>query len=282
MAQKIAVVNQKGGVAKTTTSINLAAGLAREGCRVLVVDTDPQSDTTLGCGLDPEVLPHSLFNLLESVVEDRQYDTQTAIYHHTEGFDILPNTLDTGTLEVKMWAADLRETIFRRILLPVEKNYDYIILDCPPSLGIYTINSLTYADKVLVPSQPQHYAVKGINNLSKTVDKIKRIINPNLEIMGILITLERSNTNNDQLYEAMIREAFGSVYYVYPDSVPMETTVPESQSFGKSVFVHDPRGKAAAAYQQLVENVMRSTAKEEMGNATQFTRGASFARSNQI
>ena len=280
MAQKIAVVNQKGGVAKTTTSINLAAGLARENCRVLVVDTDPQSDTTLGCGIDPDVLPSSLFDLIKSVVEDRQYDTKEAIYHHTEGFDILPNTLDTGTLEVNMWAADLRETIFRRIISPVEKDYDYIILDCPPSLSIFTINALTMSDKVLIPSQPHHYATKGINNLSKTVDRIKRIINPELEIMGILITLERSNTNNDMFYGQMIREAFGAVYYVYPDSVPMATTVPESQSNGKSIFVYDPRGQAAEAYGKLVNDVIRSTAKEEMENATQFTRSASIKGSN--
>lgn len=266
MAKKIAVVNQKGGVAKTTTSINLSAGLAREGYRVLVVDTDPQSDTTMGCGIDPEALPNSLYDLILAATENRQFDTKSAIYHHTEGFDILPNTLDTGTLEINMWAAVSRETIIRRIIEPVNKDYDFIILDCPPSLGVFTINSLTAADKVLVPAQPAHYSVKGINNLSKTVDTIKRMVNPNLEIMGILITMERGNTNNDRRYGDFVRDAFGSIYYIYPDSIPLETTVPESQSVGKSIYTHDPRGKAAESYRRLVADVIRKSMKGEMKN----------------
>lgn len=194
--QTIALVNQKGGVGKSTTAVNLGIGLARQGKKVLLVDADSQGNLTEMLGWQqPDKLEHTLAYLLEKVICDEQLNMEDGILHHEEGVDLIPSNIELSGMEVVLVNTMSRETVLRTYLNEIKRQYDYILIDCSPSLGMITLNALTAADKVIIPVQAHFLPVKGLEQLLKTVNKVKRQLNPKLQIGGILLTMVEGRSN---------------------------------------------------------------------------------------
>ena len=193
----IAITNQKGGVGKTTTTVNLGVGLANMGKRVLLIDADPQGSLTVSLGIKkPDNLSVSLATVMQDVIEDRDTPDGSGIIHHEEGVDLLPSNIELSGLEVSLFNTMSRESILKGYLDTVKSKYDYVLIDCMPSLGMMTINALVAADSVLIPTQPNYLSTKGLNLLMRSVSRIKKQINPKLRIDGILLTMVDGRTNN--------------------------------------------------------------------------------------
>lgn len=191
----IAIVNQKGGVGKTTTTVNLGAGLVMEGKRILLIDGDPQGSLTISLGVkSPDNLDVSLATLMNDVINDRDFHEYDGIIRHEEGMDLLPSNIELSGMETMLFNVMSREYILRNYIETVRKNYDYVLIDCMPSLGMMTINALVAADSVIIPSQPNFLSTKGLDLLLRSISKIKRGINPDLKIDGILLTMVTENT----------------------------------------------------------------------------------------
>ncbi len=252
----IACVNQKGGVGKSVTSTNLGVGLARHGKRILVVDCDSQASQTVSLGWREDELSATLATLLANQLERRPCDPREAILHHTEGIDLLPASIALSGLELRMVNAMSREAMLRRLLEPLKVEYDFVILDCPPTLGMITVNALAAADGVIVPVQPEFLSVVGMTQLFETVAQVKQEINPGLQVEGVLITLANMRTTLARNSVEAIREAYGSHVRVYPVPIPYSVKVKEASSVGKSIFAYEGGGKAAAAYESLVREVL--------------------------
>ena len=228
-AQIIAVANQKGGVGKTTTCANLGIGLAQEGKKVLLIDGDPQGSLTISLGYDrPDSLPVTLSDMMGKVLTDTPILPGEGILHHAEGVDLMPANIELSGMEVSLVNAMSRETILRQYLQTVRDAYDVIILDCTPSLGMLTINALAAADEIIIPVQAQFLSIKGLEQLIRTISKVKRQINPGLSIAGILVTMADMRTNYAR----------------------------ETSAEGKSIYLHDPSGKVAAAYAALTRELV--------------------------
>ena len=194
--QTIALVNQKGGVGKSTTAVNLGIGLVRQGKKVLLVDADSQGNLTEMLGWQqPDKLEHTLSNLLEKVICDEPLNIEEGILHHEEGVDLIPSNIELSGMEVVLVNTMSRETVLRTYLNEIKRQYDYILIDCSPSLGMITLNALTAADKVIIPVQAHFLPVKGLEQLLKTVNKVKRQLNPKLQIGGILLTMVEGRSN---------------------------------------------------------------------------------------
>lgn len=232
----IAIANQKGGVGKTTTTFNLGVALAQEGKRVLLVDADPQGDLTTYMGVhDTDNIP-TLASLMECYIQDRNIDTDSAIIHHKENIDLLPTNLDLSAMEISLVTTMSREYTIKNCLSSIKDKYDYILIDCMPSLGMITINALASADKVIIPVQTQFLAAKGMGHLLKTVAKVKRSINPNLKIGGILLTLVDKRTKLSKETKQLLEENYGNIVKIYNTQIPSAVKVAESTSSGKSIF----------------------------------------------
>jgi chromosome partitioning protein len=204
----IAITNQKGGVAKTTSTVNLGVGLAMQGERVLLVDADPQASLTVSLGIkQPDELQVSLSTVMQAVVEDKPFPQNYGIIHHTESVDLLPANIELSSLEVSLFNTMSREYVLRSALEGVKKDYDYILIDCMPSLGMMTINALVAADSVLIPSQPNFLSTKGMNLLMRSISRVKKQINPKLRIDGVLLTMVDSRTNNAKAMSMRHRKA---------------------------------------------------------------------------
>lgn len=258
----IAVVNQKGGTGKTTTCENLGIGIALEGKKVLLIDTDPQASLTISLGFpNPDDLYPTLSDLLTKVIEEEAIKPKEGVIRHKEGVDLIPANIELSGLEVSLVNAMSRETILKQYVDTVKKEYDYVLLDCMPSLGMLTINALAAADKVLIPVQAQYLPAKGLEQLLQTINKVRRQINPKLRIEGVLLTMVDSRTNYGKDISTLIRETYGDKLKVFNTDIPRSVRAEEISAEGKSIFSHDPKGKVSEAYKILTKEVLKDGEK---------------------
>ena len=261
-ATVLAVVNQKGGTGKTTTCENLGVGLAQEGKKVLLVDVDPQGSLTISLGYPrPDDLDSTLSELMAKVMQETPLSPGEGILHHEEGVDLIPANISLSGIEVSLVNAMSRETILKQLMEPLKRQYDFILLDCMPSLGMLTVNALAAADNVLIPVQAQYLSANGLEQLLQTVSKVRRQINPRLRIEGILLTMVDGRTNYAKDISSLIRETYGSQIKVFATDIPHSVRAAEISAEGKSIFRHDPKGKVASAYRTLTKEVVQDAEK---------------------
>ncbi len=250
MAWTLAVVNQKGGVGKTTTAVNLATSLAQAGKRVLLLDCDPQGNATSGLG-QKEAVEQSVYDALTGGVPLADVLLKDA---GVPGLDLAPATIDLAGAEMEMFQELSRETILKKIIRPVEKDYQYILIDGPPSLGLLNVNILTAADAVLIPIQCEYYALEGISQLMDTVERVRHHLNPKLAIGMVILTMHDERINLSRQIVADVREFFGDA--VARTVIPRNVRLSEAPSFGQPIALYDPRSKGAVAYAELAQEVI--------------------------
>lgn len=256
-ASIIGIVNQKGGTGKTTTCVNLGIDLVHEGKRVLIADCDPQGSLTISLGYpQPDSLPVTLADLMGNVLSAIPIHPGDGVLHYEEGVDILPANIALAGMEVSLVNAMSRETTLKQVLANYSKDYDHILLDCSPSLGMLTINALTAADRIVIPVQAQYLSAKGVEQLLGTVARVKRNINHKLKIDGVLLTMVDSRTNNSKEIASLLRSTYGPKIKVFDTEIPRSVRAAEISAEGKSIFEHDPGGKVAAAYHALTKEVL--------------------------
>ena len=252
----IAIVNQKGGVGKTTTCANLGIGLARCGKKVLLIDADAQGSLTASLGyIQPDNLEHSLATVMGKIINDEPVTLGEGILHHKECTDLLPGNIELAGMEVTLVNAMSRESILKQYIDQVKQNYDYILIDCMPSLGMLTINALTAANSVLIPVQPQYLPIKGLEQLLKTIFKVKRQLNPTLAIDGILLTMVDTRSNYVKEIIQLLHETYDGKLNIFDNSIPLSVRASETSAEGTSIYVHDPHGKVSKAYELLTQEV---------------------------
>lgn len=258
----MAVVNQKGGTAKTTTVENLGIGLAKSGKKVLLVDVDPQASLTICLGYPrPDELEVSLADMLAGMINEQPVDISKGILHQKEGVDLIPSNIAMAGLEVALVNTMNRERVLKQFLERIKGNYDYVLLDCMPSLGMLTVNALVAADTTLIPVQANYLSAKGLEQLLQTINKVKRQINPKLRIEGILLTMVDSRTNYAKDISSLIRETYGSKIRIFNSVIPRSIRAAEISAEGKSIFAYDPKGKVAEAYQETTKEVLKNAEK---------------------
>ncbi len=250
MAWTMAVVNQKGGVGKTTTAVNLATSLAQAGKRVLLLDCDPQGNATSGLG-QKEAVEQSVYDALTGGVALADVLLKDA---GVPGLDLAPATIDLAGAEMEMFQELSRETILKKIIKPVEKDYQYILIDGPPSLGLLNVNILTAADAVLIPIQCEYYALEGISQLMDTVERVRQHLNPKLAIGMVILTMHDERINLSRQIVADVREFFGDA--VARTVIPRNVRLSEAPSFGQPIALYDPKSKGAVAYAELAQEVI--------------------------
>lgn len=254
----IAVANQKGGTGKTATTLSLGMALARNGQRVLLVDTDPQGDLTKSLGWkDPDALESpTLANHLNAMIEGAVLDPREGILSHDEGIDLMPANIELAGMEMPILMAMSREQLVNMWMSPLKARYDFIIFDCAPTLGIIPVNAFVASDSVLVPVSAEYLPASAMTGLLKTVGRVRRQINPFLEVEGILVTLSDSRNNLAHEIEQTIRERYGSTYRVFDTVIPRAVSAAEAPAASMSVFSYDGDGKVARAFERLAEEVL--------------------------
>lgn len=253
MGKAIAIFNQKGGVGKTTTNINLAACLANKGKKVLLLDIDPQGNTTSGLGIDKRNMEYSTYDLLI----EKDFDTPKAIIKTgTEGLDLIPASVSLSGAEVELVNVKGREKRLKKAMDKVKKKYDYIFIDCPPSLGLLTVNSLTAVDSVLIPIQCEFYALEGVAQLMNTIEIVKKNLNSKLEIEGVILSMFDGRTNLSIQVVEEVKKYFGKK--VYTTVIPRNVRLAEAPSYGLPIVEYDPRSTGAEAYREFAEEFLKS------------------------
>ena len=257
-ATTIAVINQKGGTGKTTTCENLGVGLAMEGKKVLLVDADPQGSLTVSMGWqDPDTLPITLSALMQKAMNDQCIPPGEGILHHAEGVDLIPANIELAGLEVALVNTMSREKVMKQVLENAKREYDYILIDCTPSLGMLTVNALAAADNVIIPVQAAYLPVKGLQQLIKTIGRVKKQLNPKLKIEGILLTMVDNRTNYARDISLMVYDTYSASIKVFGTEIPMSVRASEVSVEGGSIYSYDPKGKAAFAYMALTKEVLK-------------------------
>jgi chromosome partitioning protein len=274
MCRVIAVANQKGRyvpvahiqrgpererrrVGKTTTCVNLGIGLARAGKKVLLVEADAQGSMAVSLGIEePDELDVTLVNIMEKVINAEDVELGEGIIHHGEGIDFIPANIELAGLETSLVNVMSRETILRQYLDSVKGEYDFAIIDCMPSLGMITINALVASDNVLIPVESGYLPVKGLQQLIKTIGRVRRKLNPALDIMGILLTKVDRRTNFARDISTQIREVYGERIHIFENCIPLSVKAAETTAEGKSIYLHDPKGIVAGGYFSLTQEVL--------------------------
>ena len=257
MCKVIAIAMQKGGCSKTTVSLNLGIGLAKEGKRVLLIDNDPQGSLTASLGFEePDELKITLASIMMNVINEEEMESGYGILHQKENVDLIPANIELSGLEVLLANVMSRENIMKEYLDIVKKDYDYVIIDCAPSLGMMTINALVAANSVLVPVQASYLPVLGLQQLIKTISMVKKRLNKRLKIEGILLTMVDYRTNYAKDISEKLRETYGSTVGVFETYIPMSVNAAEWSSEGVSIYVHQPTGKVADAFRKLTQEVL--------------------------
>jgi chromosome partitioning protein len=261
MGKTIAVSNMKGGVGKTMTATSLSAGLARQGKTVLCLDADAQHSLTISFGVkEPDKLPITLTTVMNYIINETDFDPKAGIIRHSDDVDLLPSNNTLTNMEIALMGLIGRESVLRQYIEKVKPFYDYVIVDCAPSLDLLTINSLAAADSVIIPVVPKYLDAKGLELLLKSIAQIKRQINPALSIGGILLTMVDRRANFTRDIIALVEGAYGGNIRIFGEHIPRSVRAAESTAQGVSIFTHDPHGKVAAAYAALTREVLTDAA----------------------
>lgn len=246
----IAITNQKGGVGKTTTAVNLSACLAALGKKVLLLDIDPQGNATSGIGIDKKKIKHCIYDALINDVAVEKIIYKSSI----KGLDVIPATIQLAGAEIELVPTLSREVRLKKVIEGIKSKYDYIFIDCPPSLGLLTLNALTASDIVVVPIQCEYYALEGLGQLVNTINLVKKHLNSNLKIRGVVLTMYDARTNLSSQVAEEVRKYFGEV--VFNAVIPRNVRLSEAPSYGESIITYDPRSKGAEVYKLLAEEVL--------------------------
>ena len=263
----IALCNQKGGVGKTTTAVNLGIGLAKQGKKVLLIDADAQASLTVSLGYGkPDEMNENISSVMQMVIDEKPIPPNFAILHHTEGVDLLPSNIELAGMDVRLINTMSRENVLKTYLSTVKQNYDYVIIDCMPSLGMLTVNALMASDSVIVPSQPHFLSVKGLEMLIWTILKVKKQLNPDLKIDGILLTMVDRRSNFTKEIIEMMRNKYSENIKIFGTEIPLSIRAIETSAEGKSIYEHDKNGRVAEAYQELTKEVLSNGEQQRSKN----------------
>lgn len=259
MAKIISIANQKGGVGKTTTAVNLGIGLVMEGKRVLVVDADSQGNLSVCLGVkNPDEENETIAKVVADAIEEKAYSIKDFIRTHPEGVDYIPCNIELSAIEVSLVNVMSREYVLKKILSEVAGDYDYILIDCSPSLGMVTINALVAADSVIIPVQAEYLPIKGLEQLIRTIYRVRSKINQNLQIKGILMTMVDNRTVMSREIISQLEDGYGQNLEIFRSKIPKSIRVTESEVMGQSIYAYDPKGKVTEAYKDFVKEVLEN------------------------